>query len=187
MKLSSNMAFLIFNFLGLQITWAACAYGATHSMPMLGVIVGLIYIALHMLLTKTRNQDLLILLAVSAIGISIDHTNSYLGLISFIDNDTTFPMIPLWLVTLWMVFSLMLPHSLNWLGKNTMLAFFLGGLGGASSYWLGHKLGAISLSEPLLLSIVILFIEWAVICCASYIILNFIRHKLADKPLITNP
>lgn len=186
MKLSTNTAFLIFNFLGLQVTWAACAYGATHSTPNLGVIVGLIYIALHMLLTKTRNQDLLILLAVSTIGISIDHINSYLGLILFMDNNTTFPMIPLWLATLWMVFSLMLPHSLNWLGKNAALAFFLGGFGGASSYWLGHKLGAISLSEPLLLSILILFIEWAVICTVAYIILKYIRLKLTGKQSIIN-
>jgi len=185
--LSSKTVFLIFNFLGLQTTWAACAYGATNSMPNLGVIVGLAYIVLHMLLTKTRNQDLLILLAVGTIGISIDHINSYLGLMSFTDNNTTHSMIPIWLMILWIVFSLMLPHSLNWLGKSTMLAFFLGGFGGASSYWLGHKLGAINLSETLLPSIFILFIEWAIICTTAYIILNFIRHKLTDKQLIINP
>ncbi|MFK7795314.1 MAG: DUF2878 domain-containing protein [Gammaproteobacteria bacterium] len=187
MKLSPHTAFLIFNFLGLQITWAACAYGATNSMPILGVVVGLIYIALHLLLTKVRNQDLLILLTISIIGISVDHINTYLGLMAFTPNNTTHSVIPLWLIILWMVFSLMLPHSLNWLGKNTALSFLIGGLGGASSYWLGHKLSAISISEPLLLNISILFIEWAVICTVAYRILAFIRAKISNKQLITNP
>ncbi|MDW3095456.1 MAG: DUF2878 domain-containing protein [Gammaproteobacteria bacterium] len=181
--LSVKTAFLIFNFLGLQATWAACAYGATHSIPNLGVIVGIFYIALHMMLTKTRRQDLLIILAVSLIGISIDHINTYLGLMSFSNENIATFVIPSWLITLWVVFSLMLPHSLNWLGNNMKLAFLLGGLGGSSSYWLGHKLGALTLSEPLLLSILILFIEWAIICPVGFILLKQIRHRFTDNEL----
>ncbi len=181
--LPAKTAFLIFNFLGLQATWAACAYGATHSIPTLGVIVGVTYIALHMMLTKTRRQDLLIILGVSLIGISIDYINTFLGIILFSEENITSLLIPFWLMTLWIVFSLMLPHSLNWLGKNMKLAFLLGGLGGSSSYWLGHKLGALTLSEPLLQSIVILFIEWAIICPIAFILLKLIRHKLASNQL----
>jgi hypothetical protein len=183
MTLSSRTAFLIFNFLGLQVTWAACAYGATHSMPSLGVIVGITYILLHMIFTPTRKHDLLIMFSVSIIGVSIDHINTYLGFSSFAEISTTHSVIPFWLITLWLVFSLMIPHSLNWLGKNTMLAFFLGGFGGSSSYWLGHKLGALTLSEPLSLSIAIHFIEWAIIFPIAYYLLKIIRQTFVLNEL----
>ena len=48
--MKKGMGFLIFNFLGLQATWAACAYGATHNQPMLGFYVGLAYISTHFII-----------------------------------------------------------------------------------------------------------------------------------------
>jgi hypothetical protein len=180
---SARTSFFIFNILGLQITWAACAYGATHSQPHLGLVIAIIYITLHMLFTQSRKQDLLILLCVGIIGISLDHINTYLGFVSFNESNIIHSFIPLWLMSLWLVFSLTLPHSLDWLGKKPWLAFLLGGFGGSSSYWLGHKLGAITLSEPLAVSISIYFLQWAILLLIAYRLLNVIRRKLNAKIL----
>ena len=186
MALSARTYFLIFNLLGLQTTWAACAYGATHSIPNFGLVVGAIYIIFHMIFTKSRKQDSLIMLCVGVIGISLDHINAYLELVAFTDPNITSSFIPLWLMILWLVFSLMLPHSLDWLKKNTWLAFFLGGLGGSSSYWLGHKLGALTLSEPLVASILIYFIQWAVLLPVAFLLLKIIRQKLYPYTVALN-
>ena len=179
--MSARTRFCIFNFLGLQITWAACAYGATHSQPDFGLVIAVVYIILHMVFTNSRKQDFLILLCFGIIGIGLDHTNAYLGFLSFNQSNITHTVIPLWLMSLWLVFSLTLPHSLDWLGKKPWLAFFLGGLGGSSSYWLGHKLGAITLSEPLAISISIYFLQWALLLPVAYLLLNVIRQKLKLK------
>lgn len=178
MTLSPHMAFLIFNFLGLQVTWAACAYGATQATPSLGVTVGIVYILAHMIFTSTRKQDLTLMFGLSTIGIFLDHANTYFGILSFPNSNVDFTLIPLWLMVLWLVFSLMIPHSLNWLRNNIWLAFFLGGLGGSSSYWLGHKLGALNLSEPLTLSIIVYFIQWAILLPIAYTLLMIIRRNL---------
>ena len=49
--MKNSLRFLIFNFVGLQATWAACAYGATHSFPALGLYVGLAYVIAHFYLS----------------------------------------------------------------------------------------------------------------------------------------
>ena len=177
--MSIRALFFVFNFLGLQITWAACAYGATHSQPNLGLLIAVFYIVLHMFFSKSRKQDLLTLLCVGLIGIFLDHINTYLGLVSFNDSNVTHSVIPLWLISLWLVFSLTLPYILGWLEKKPWLAFFLGGAGGSSSYWLAHKLGAIILYEPLAISTSIYFLQWAIFLPIAYRILDIIRKKLA--------
>ena len=160
--LTPRLRFLIFNFLGLQITWAACAYGAINSMGYLGVVVGGLYIFLHFIYTTTRFEDFWTLILVTAIGVIIDSLNAHYGVIEF--NSTSVPfLIPYWLIMLWAVFSLMIPHSLYWLSNNYFIAAIAGGIGGAFSYWLGHELGAIILSESLLTSTLIYFLEWSIL------------------------
>ena len=179
--MSKRTSFLVFNFLGLQITWAACAYGATHQFPMLGVIVGVMYIIAHFMFTPTFRQDLFVMLVIGGFGIIIDHINTHLNLVSFIEPETMTTVIPLWLMSLWLVFSLMLPHSLGWLRKNMRLAAVLGGIGGSFSYWLGHKLGAIILAEPLNMSVGIYFIQWAIIVPIAYMIMQARETRILNQ------
>jgi len=158
--MKNNFAFLIFNFIGLQITWAACAYGATHGNANLGLYVGAAYILLHFLLSKFRIRDLKIMLILGAIGIFIDSTISQFNLISFTETPGNLLPLPAWLIALWLVFTLMVPYSLYWLRKNLMGAAIAGAIGGCFSYVLGHKLGALELSSPLWLSSLVYFIFW---------------------------
>lgn len=173
-----RLAFLIFNVLGLQLTWAACAYGAVTSFPLLGAYVGGAYIVLHMMLTPARTQDITIMLVLTSIGVVLDYLNMQLGVISF-NNNSQF--IPIWLVFLWCVFSLMIPHSLHWLSNKPKLAILLGGFGGSSSYWMGHKLGAITLNDPMLANVAIYFIQWAIYFPIAYIIFRYIQKSITSR------
>ncbi len=179
--MNKRLAFLIFNVLGLEITWAACAYGELNEFPLLGVIVGSVYIVVHMILTPTRLRDILTLCALASIGILLDYVNMLLDIVTFNPVNAQHAFIPLWLVFLWCVFSLMIPHSLHWLRKRPLLASALGAVGGASSYWLGHKLGAITLSDPLLFSVGIYFVQWAMYVPLAYVIYNHIE-KMTFNP-----
>jgi len=161
--MKKNLAFLIFNFLGLQTTWAACAYGATHGGPMLGVYVGISYVILHFIFSEMRTRDLKIMLIIAVLGVSIDCMLKQLNMVSFPHYDSNNLLIPLWLIALWFVFALMVPYSLYWLKKNLKVACIAGAIGGSFSYYLGHKLGALQLAEPLIFSVSAYFIFWGAI------------------------
>lgn len=159
----ANLKFLLFNFLGLEVTWAACAYGAINGNPNLGVYVGAVYITLHFLFTKNRMLDLMILLSIGTIGIIIDSINAYFGFISFLELSAEQFLIPYWLITLWLVFSLMIPYSLYWLVNHIRISVIAGAIVGSFSYWLGDKLGALHLIEPQLFGVSIFFVQWGLI------------------------
>jgi Protein of unknown function (DUF2878). len=175
--MKKSLAFLIFNFVGLQITWAACAYGATHENPNLGLYVGLSYIFLHFLLSKLRLRDLKIMLILGVSGLVIDSALTILNIISFPNNSNITLPIPAWLITLWFVFSLMVPYSLYWLSKNLKIAAIAGGIGGCFSYYLGHKLGALNLSEPQWLSTTISFVVWGIYLPFAFLVTKHFTHK----------
>ncbi len=160
--ITSRLKFIIFNLLGLEITWAACAYEAINDVEYLGAAVGSLYVLLHFIFTKTHFEDFWTLIIVAALGILIDSLNTYYGILGF-NSDPAPLLIPIWLVVLWFVFSLMIPHSLYWFSKNYFIAALAGGLVGSLTYLLGYKIGAISLSEPLLTSFLIFFLEWSIL------------------------
>ena len=171
--MSKNLAFLIFNFIGLQATWAACAYGATHAMPLLGVYVGLAYITAHFIFSKLPVRDLKIMLIIGFIGIALDSVFAQLNLLSFPGFTNQYLPIPSWLMALWFVFALMVPHSLFWLRKNLKIASVAGAIGGSLSYFLGHKLGALHFAEPLWKTFMFYFIEWGLLFPIALLIVKY--------------
>ena len=186
---SSRAKFLLFNILGLQLTWVACAYGAINGIHNLGMHVGLTYITLHFLFTKSRLIDLVVLLVIGSLGIIVNSVNAHFGAISFTETSNTYFMIPYWLMTLWFVFSLMIPHSLQWASKYLKFSFLLGAVGGSYSYWLGHKLGALHLSEPLSYSIALYFVEWGLIFTLALALTRFLlkmRNEFLSKSMIVS-
>jgi hypothetical protein len=55
------------------------------------------------------------------------------------------PTFPLWLVCLWLIFTISLNHSLAWLNKFKLWQIsLLGAISGASSYLAAIKIGAIN-------------------------------------------
>ena len=180
--INKRLKFLIFNFLGLQFTWAACAYGATHGLPLLGVYVGLFYIFLHFIIVEERLRDLNIVIIVGALGIFLDYFNTRFNIVSFSTYDATVLLIPYWLMVLWLVFSLMIPHSLYWLVKNMKVACIAGAIGGSLSYFMGHNLGALTFSQPVSISFIIYFIEWGIFFPLSLQVVKYLsRTSLVRK------
>lgn len=174
--MKKNLTFLIFNFLGLQVTWAACAYGATHAIPMLGVYIGFSYVILHFIFSDMRIRDLNIMLIIGVLGILTDCILTSINIVSFPHLDVSNTPIPPWLIALWFVFALMVPYSLYWLKKNLIIACIAGAVGGSFSYFLGHKLGALQLTEPLTISLGIYFIIWGIIFPSALKIVELFTH-----------
>lgn len=183
MLLTNRVKFLVFNFLGLQLTWAACAYGATNEWPLLGVYVGGSYVALHFIFVQERLRDAFVAILIASLGIALDISNTAFNIIAF-PNEANLPLfIPFWLMSLWLVFSLTIPHCLNWLEKNLPLAFLAGAIGGSASYWLGHSLGAITFAHSTLVGVVIYFIEWGIFLPLSLILVGKISRSYPANSL----
>ena len=179
--ISKHYAFLMFNILGLEVTWAACAYGATHELVYLGFWVGIVYVTIHFLISKQRLRDLFVVLFIGGAGVLLDISNSLVSIISFEDSHTSIFLLPYWLISLWAVFSLLLPYSLSWLTKNLPLAAVLGAIGGGFSYWLGERLGAIQLQDPILLSTTIYTIQWGIFTVIAFLLLRRINAVLTNS------
>ncbi|MEM8843856.1 MAG: DUF2878 domain-containing protein [Pseudomonadota bacterium] len=176
--MSKQTLFILYNFIGFQAVWAACAYGSINGSPLLGVYAAAVYILIHFVFSKSKTLDLIVMLSVAIVGILLDSLNAYIGIITFNHESN---LLPLWLMTLWLCFALILPHSLFWLNKYPLIAVFLGGIGGSGSYFIGHQLGAISLSDSLLTSLSVYFIEWAIIIPVAFWLIKRVKDLLVGK------
>jgi steroid 5-alpha reductase family enzyme len=74
-------------------------------------------------------------------------------------NQGFFP--PLWLLTLYPLFSLTLNSSLKFLNRNLALSFILGGLGAPLSYLSGEKLGSVLILSPYFYPLI--FVCWGLL------------------------
>lgn len=100
-------------------------------------------LALHLLCSPTPWRDLR-LLPLALLGCALDYGLMVLGLFEFDDG------FPPWLALLWLGFALTLAHGLDWLANlPRWQQAVLGGLGGAGSYLIGAKLGAVHLGSEI--------------------------------------
>ena len=169
--------FFALNFIGLQAVWAACAYGAVEQNAMIGVIAAIIYLALHFSFSPQAYIDFLVLIGISSVGLLIDSMNQTLGVASFYASNESFLAIPYWLLTLWMVFAVSLPHSLYWLRHKPLIAMLAGAIGSASSYFAGSRFDALSFAEPLWQSLLVFSLEWALLLPISYYAIKRLKNS----------
>tara|TARA_B110000977_G_scaffold43147_1_gene58417 strand:+ start:29605 stop:30144 length:540 start_codon:yes stop_codon:yes gene_type:complete len=173
--------FFVFNFIGLQLVWAACAYGAVEQDASLGVIAAIIYLALHFSFSPHASVDFIILVGVTSIGLLLDSLNQTFEVVSFYASNASFLAIPYWLLTLWMVFAVSLPHSLYWLHRKPLIAMLAGAFGSISSYYAGSRFDALSFAEPLWQSLLVFSLEWALLLPLSYYFIKRLKDSNTSR------
>jgi hypothetical protein len=126
--------FWIINLVLFQLAWFCCALLTTHASWILPCII-----ALHFLFSPKKSADLKLCIIASS-GVIIDFCLMQFNVIYFAS-----PTFPLWLVCLWLIFTISLNHSLAWLNKFKLWQIsLLGAISGASSYLAAIKIGAIN-------------------------------------------
>lgn len=137
---------LVANFVLFQVGWFAAVVGAAYGYPLAGVIYALAFAAWHhWRLENGRGRELLFVVSSGLLGYVMDSVLVLGGFIVFpafawLGYPTT-----VWMVCLWVMFSMTLRHSLGWLRGRYLLAAVLGAVSGPLAYWAGSKLGAIEL------------------------------------------
>src|SRR5689334_4073472 len=151
----------IFNIVGTQIGWFACAIGAAKGMPWIGILVVGIFLSLHLYGSQDRQREGRLILAVGIFGMLIDSLCRICGLLTYngdIMNITW--LAPFWIVALWLQFASMLNTSLAWLQGHYLMAFVMGVIFGPLSYLGGARLGALSFNHEKPFTLIVLGIIW---------------------------
>lgn len=173
---------MLLNFIGFQIGWFACVLGAAYGYPLLGPLVALPVLGLHLLSQTGRRMEIALLGSATVIGSLYDQTLLSLGLVSYNASLWSAAWLPLWMITLWLLFATTLNVSLKWLHGRYPLASLLGFIGGPLAYWGGEKLGAMQWLQPLEL-LIALAIGWAILMPILVRLAACLRHMAAQKGL----
>jgi len=155
------MKFKIINFILFQIGWFILILGAAWDKTFISVLLGLGIIAIHLLMIDQKLSELKLLFIAGLIGFLFDGFIQYYQFIIYNSPGWSFPLTPIWIIILWMIFAITLNHSLVWLKKRIILSSIFGAIGGPLAYLAGEKLGAIMITQQL--SLVLLSIGWALI------------------------
>ena len=167
----SKKQFYWISFVWFQAVWFLAVAYTDQAIYLL-----LFSLCLHFLVSPTRLSDLLNLLAITLIGSLGDYLLTYLGIFTF----TAQHFIPLWLILLWAHFAVTLNHGLSWLERLPVYArIVFGAIFGTLSYYVGYKMGAVTLHSDLLLSLFSLSVIWASLL-PVYTVLASINRTCCD-------
>jgi hypothetical protein len=95
------------------------------------------------------------------LGLVVDSLLSGIGLLLFKNNSAW--VAPPWILAMWLNFALVLRVSLRWLQGRYLLGGLMGALGGPAAYWAGERMGAVSFGAPLITTLAVLAIIWALV------------------------
>ena len=139
------------NFLAYQAVWFAVVAGAAHHRAALGVTAAAVFVVAQLGLSRNRALDVRLMAGAVLSGLIVDGTLSYLGWLRYASPAPAFPPhgAPLWILWLWLSFSLTLPRSLAWVTRRPRLAGLLGAVGGPLAYASAARgFGAVEFAAP---------------------------------------
>lgn len=143
-----SMLPLILNGLMFQVIWLICVFGGDPWAP-LAIMLLAVWLWWRRLPGELGQIGLL-----SGIGILLDSLWMVAGLTVF--QDTLWPqapLIPLWLMVLWIGFSATLRHSMRFLLGRPLLAAILGAIAAPISYATGAHLAEVTITTATLVAV----------------------------------
>lgn len=172
-----NYARLV-NYLIFQAGWFACVWGAGRGMIWLGPL----FVAVAMVLQAgffarmTRSDARFMLLAVS-LGAVIDTGLILAGVYDPVREILPWPLAPVWILALWVLFTGSFHLSLQWLHGRPLYACLLGALAAPLSYAAGEGLGAAAMNPSFLKSYVAFGIVWGITVPALFALSSAIHQS----------
>jgi hypothetical protein len=152
----------IWSVIGLNIGWFACVLGAAWEIHWLSIVIVLFLVIIHLFVIgkKSLLPAILLGLASLAIGFVLD---SILIAIRTYEPNRWFmpaPITTIWLLMLWLNFSLALNESLKWFQKHLFVAAIMGSIFGPLAYLAASRLGAVKIMTPVSRSLLMVSVVW---------------------------
>ena len=156
----------ILNFVLFQSLWFLLVLVRADAWPL-----ALPMLALMLWANPQRAQHLPQMLIIALAGMIMDSLLVLTGVFVFPD-----PWLPLWLCLLWLAFAMALPYAFAFLQRLHPVVQALSGIPAATSYHAGYIFGAVDYGYPIIPTLVVLSLLWALFLLAA---LAFLRQ--ADK------
>lgn len=151
---------LIFNLVAFDVCWTIAMFGASRWWWWAGPLVIAASLAVHLRASPVPGREAAVIFAGALVGALLDWTAVALGLFSH--HATSTAAFLLVFFSLWVNFGTTLRPSLRWMWRRPWLAAVVGGVGGPMAYWVGSRLGAISLRQPMELTLVWVAAQYAI-------------------------
>ncbi len=176
----------LINVAGFNAGWFASILAAGGGVFWLGPAGVAAVLATHLALHRPRGQELALAAMAGAMGVAFDTVLIALRVYEPNRWLLPWPMTTLWLVAMWANFAPLLNVSLRMLKGRYVLSGALGAFGGASSYYAGQRLGAITLSDSLFYALASLAVGWA-LAVPVLVALGSAVERWFDRPVDTHP
>lgn len=151
---------LIVSFVLIQTVWFVCVWSGAKGLIWPAVAAAAAGLGYHLWLASDRRQELLFTGVVLLVGLLGDSLLVQLGRLGF----PAWPqadLAPLFMMALWVNFAGAFVLCLEWMRGRYLLGALFGFLGGPLAYYSGIKLAAVTLPDPLALSLLAVGLEWA--------------------------
>ncbi len=165
--------------IGLNIGWFACVLGATDNFHWLSVLIVPILGVIHLaVIGRARLLPAILLMVASlAVGLILDTALITVGAFEPSRWFMPHPMTTIWLLMLWVNFSLALNESLQWFQKHLLVAGVLGSFFGPLAYFSASRLGAIEIMDPLYMGLLQICLAWFVAMPLMSLTAKFLYHR----------
>ena len=171
----------IFFIIGPTIGWFACVIGAAKDLFWLGpLLVTLLFLISIGIRGKRFSSRILLLCSISLLlGLFFD--SLLIGFNIYVPKRWLIPspLTTIWLLALWVNFSITIDTSLKWFQNHLGYAAIAGTIFGPTAYLAGQRLEALTITKSNSVAIIVLAITWAL----AMVALNVIARKLPSPAI----
>ena len=143
--MNSKFSFLI-DIIIFKVAWVLCVLATKTPIPQLAPFLGIVLVAGRALTAGRLKPSLPLALSALLIGIIGDALLVQLNLLQF-PPYPNFGGTPLWMVSLWVCFGIMLRPVFEWFLDHCMRSILGFSLGGVIAYWSGQQLGVLEFTN----------------------------------------
>ena len=134
---------IILNFAIFHIGWLACVVGAGTGRALEGSLIAMLLIAIHLLRTEHKRNEILLIIAAVLIGFTWETLLVLQGSLSYQGVIAGAEFAPYWLVVMWALFATTINSSMAWMKQRWLLAAAMGAIFGPMAFLAGERLGAV--------------------------------------------
>lgn len=147
----------LINFVLFQVTWGAAVWGAAQGYWWLGPVAVIVFAAVELLRSPDSTRELKLIAIVLVLGFAIDTAYIQLGLLEYASPVPWTSVAPVWILALWVGFTLTMNRSLKTFRDKPVVGALFGLIGGPFAYWIAIEVwdaGAFTASLPLALGVI---------------------------------
>ena len=164
MRENNTLLRSVWSVLGLNIGWFACVLGGAWKIHWLSIVIVLLLVIIHLFVIGKKSLLPAILLGLASLVIGFVLDTILIAIGTYEPNRLLMPapIITIWLLMLWLNFSLALNESLKWFQKHLFVAAIMGSIFGPLAYLGASRLGAVKIMTPVSRSLLMVSVVWLI-------------------------